>query len=151
MIRFGSMRKKPSTLSTERIRHAAASERRSTLYQWLAANHDEFAAVIAEVGRPNWRALAMAFSEEGLRDRVGKPPSPEGTRLTWFKVRKAIEAQRTRRPKVPPAPQPPQPSPAPSTPVAEPRAEAGASRADEQISRMERLLQSRKGKMPDPL
>jgi hypothetical protein len=144
------MTKKPCTLSTERIRQAAALERRSTLYRWMAANHDEFAAVIAEVGRPNWRALATAFSEEGLRDRLGKPPSPEGTRLTWFKVRKSVQAQRTKRPKLQPAPKP-SPPPALPTPVTEPRAETGSSRADEQIARMERLFHSRKGKMPDPL
>jgi hypothetical protein len=73
-----------------KIRRAAVSERRS-LYLWMLANFDEFSATVAEAGRPNWKALAKAFAEEGLTDVKGRDLAPEATRLTWLKVRKAVE------------------------------------------------------------
>ena len=81
--------KKPA-LSPEKLREAAMSGRRSALYRWMLANFDQFSSTVAEAGRPNWQALAVVFGEAGLRDRLGKAPSAEGTRQTWFLVRQAV-------------------------------------------------------------
>jgi hypothetical protein len=80
--------KKP-VLSPEKLREAAMSGRRSAVYRWMLENFDQFSRTVAEAGRPNWQALAVAFGEAGLRDRLGKAPSAEGTRQTWFLVRQA--------------------------------------------------------------
>jgi hypothetical protein len=80
----------------ERVREAAMA-RRSELYSWMMQNHEQFAAVVAEAVRPNWRAIAEAFASEGLTDADGKPPSAEATRQTWWKVRKAVKARTASR------------------------------------------------------
>lgn len=77
----------------ERLRQAAMSSR-SSLYRWMRQNHDEFAAALADAGRPNWRAIAAEFAKDGLTD---PEPSPEAVRLTWWKVRKAVEASQGKR------------------------------------------------------
>jgi hypothetical protein len=79
----------------DRIRQAALS-RRSSLYRWMLRHYDEFSAALAEAGRPNWQALAEAFAAEGLTDSETKPPTPEGARQTWWRVRKAVEAKRAK-------------------------------------------------------
>ena len=81
---------KGPVLSPEKIKEAAMSGRRSPLYRWMLENFDQFSGTVAEAGRPNWQALAVAFGEGGLRDRLGKAPSAEGTRQTWFLVRQAV-------------------------------------------------------------
>jgi hypothetical protein len=81
---------KTPVLSPEKLREAAMSGRRSALYRWMIENYAEFSATIAAAGRPNWQALAHAFGEAGLRDRLGNVPSAEGTRQTWFLVRQAV-------------------------------------------------------------
>ena len=81
--------KKP-VLSPEKLREAAMSGRRSAVYRWMLENFDQFSRTVAEAGRPNWQALARTFGEAGLRDRLGKAPSAEGTRQTWFLVRQAV-------------------------------------------------------------
>ena len=81
--------KKP-VLSLETVKEAAMSGRRSALYRWMLENFDQFSRAVAEAGRPNWQALARTFGEAGLRDRLGKVPSAEGTRQTWFLVRQAV-------------------------------------------------------------
>jgi hypothetical protein len=85
----------------------AAMSKRSSLYRWMAENHDMFAEVLRKAGRPNWEALAKTLGEQGLSDAGNKPPSEETTRQTWWKVRKAMKARRDRRP--PPQPQLPSP------------------------------------------
>ena len=92
-IRVSTMATKLGTIATDRIREAAAEARRSTLYRWMLKNHDEFQAALKEAGRPNWKALAHAFGEEGLTDLRGRPPTPEGTRQTWIKVSKALKVE----------------------------------------------------------
>jgi hypothetical protein len=82
-------------LSTDKLRKAATTARRSSLYLWMLENFDTFSAAVSEAGRPNWGALAETFGAEGLRDLKGKPPSPEGTRQTWWKVRKAVAKGRS--------------------------------------------------------
>jgi hypothetical protein len=56
----------------------------------MLANHDEFSATVKEAGKPNWGELAKVFAAEGLRDLRNQPPSAEGARQTWFKVRQAV-------------------------------------------------------------
>jgi hypothetical protein len=97
------------TPAVERIKQAAAVGRRSSLYLWMLKNHDEFAASLAEAGRPNWQAIAEAFGAEGLTDLRNKPPTAEGARQTWFKVRKAV------------AKAPAVPKPAPASPMTKPQ------------------------------
>jgi len=75
---------------SERIKQAATERRRSRLYLWMVANHDDFKATLAAAGRPNWQALAKAFGEERLTDRLGRNPTPEGARQTWVSVRAAV-------------------------------------------------------------
>ena len=76
--------------TTLRIRQAAAAGRRSLLYQWMLANFEEFRAILAAAGRPNWSELAKAFGEEKLWDRRNRPPTAEGSRQTWWLVRRAV-------------------------------------------------------------
>lgn len=107
--------------------------RRSKLYRWMADNYDAFQATLAEAGRPNWQELAKVFAEDGLTDSEGKPPSPEGTRQTWWKVRKAVEAARKKAPQpgaqsTLPAEHPAAASPAPPRPL------APATRKDEPMT-----------------
>jgi hypothetical protein len=75
---------------SEKVRKAATTGRRSVLYRWMMANYAEFTATVAEAGRPNWAALAETFGEEGLHDRLGRPPSSETARQTWWLVRQAV-------------------------------------------------------------
>jgi hypothetical protein len=76
-----------------RIRSAALTGQ-STLYVWMLNNVVSFRAILEKAdGRPSWRALAEAFSEDGLRDENGNPPSPVTSRNTWIRVEKAIEAR----------------------------------------------------------
>lgn len=72
----------------------AATMRRSSLYVWMMSNHDTFKAVVEEAVRPDWQGLADTFGAQGLRDGDDKPPSSEGTRQTWWRVRKAMAARR---------------------------------------------------------
>ena len=87
------------TTPSERIRKAATENRRSTLYLWMFANFEEFEATVADAGRPNWGALAKAFAEEGLVGLRNQPPTAEGARLTWFKVRQAKQGKRSAVPR----------------------------------------------------
>lgn len=84
------MPKQPQTRpgSMERIR-AAALERstKSTLHRWMIVNRKEFADLLRELGRPDWKVLAEIFGEEELTDGEGKSPSSETSRQTWHKVR----------------------------------------------------------------
>jgi hypothetical protein len=116
----------------------AATMRRSPLYSWMMANHDTFKAVVDEAVRPNWAALAQAFAAQGLTDADNKPPSSEGTRQTWWKVRKAIAARRAtaakRRAATPTRPQ--------GRPVESP---APAPRKTDASSDLERLFPKKRG------
>jgi hypothetical protein len=96
---------------------------RSSLYRWMRQNHEEFAAALADAGRPNWRAIAAEFAKDGLTD---PDPSPEAVRLTWWKVRKAVEASRGKqatKPSRPPVLKTPAEAPGPpavTDPAADP-------------------------------
>lgn len=74
----------------DRLKKAAASGRRSTLYRWMMSNYDRFARTLIEAGRPNWDELAQTFTELGLKSRdEARPLTGDGVRLTWRKVRVA--------------------------------------------------------------
>ena len=62
---------------------------RSSLHQWMRANHGEMSTLLEEV-RPNWRRLADAFTCMGLTDGGGRPPRPQTARQTWWRVRRAM-------------------------------------------------------------
>lgn len=85
---------KPTRDDLAKVRLAASKGRRSTLFLWLRENHDDFAAAVAEAGQPNWEELSVTFSDLGLTDRLNHPPTPEGARQTWWRVRKTVAAIR---------------------------------------------------------
>lgn len=105
------MGKKP-VITVEKLRKAAISARRSTLYVWLLEHYAEVDATVEEAGRPNWTALAATFADAGLTDAHGNRPTAEGTRQTWWKVR---QAQKTRAAK-PPVASAKAPAPTPAAP-----------------------------------
>jgi hypothetical protein len=75
----------------------AALRKRGTMRQWMAENKAAFAGRLV-TQKPDWSALAKVFSDAGLLDARGNPPTAEATRKTWQRVRgpvrrKAIEEQ----------------------------------------------------------
>lgn len=122
---------KQPVLASEQVKQAAMSGRRSALYRWMIENFHDFSQTVAVAGRPNWQALADMFGAAGLRDRVGKVPSADGARQTWWLVRQAVRknpalaaSTRPSPPLTPRAatlgerqPAPLQPSPAGESPV----------------------------------
>jgi hypothetical protein len=64
--------------------------RKSAPYQWLAARHDALVAAFAEEP-PSWPALAAFLAERGIMNADGKPPTAEGLRKVWLRVRQAAE------------------------------------------------------------
>jgi hypothetical protein len=81
----------------DRIRKAATSKRRSKLFLWMFENFNDFAETVAEAGRPNWQELAKTFGEEGMTDLKGNQPTAEATRLTWFRVRAAMDTRNRKK------------------------------------------------------
>lgn len=84
---------------------ANPAESRSSLARFMRQHHD---ALLARFGdhRPDWKVLAEVFAQAGLRDRLGKPASPDTVRVAWARVRKTVaEAKaKKRRAKSPVAP-----------------------------------------------
>ncbi len=62
--------------------------RHSPLYQWMQANYDDFAAMLAD-SRPSWNKIAAGFAAMELHDGQGRPPTGECVRKTWWSVRQA--------------------------------------------------------------
>jgi hypothetical protein len=75
---------------------AAQRGRQSSLYWWMADNHERFAEALRAGGRPDWPAQAAGFAAAALRDSRGHLPSAEVCRRTWRRVRKNT-AKRTQR------------------------------------------------------
>lgn len=74
----------------DRLKTAATTGRRSSLYLWMMRNRDRFSETLADAGRPNWDALAATFTEMGLENRFsGHGLTGVGVRLTWRKVKQA--------------------------------------------------------------
>ena len=68
---------------------------RSSLFHWLAANHDRLLAE-SDGCRLSWLKLCERFAEMGLTDQQGRSPSVATARKTWERVRQAVAAKRHR-------------------------------------------------------
>jgi hypothetical protein len=99
---------------------------RSSLHQWMRANHAGVSSLLEEV-RPNWRKLADAFARMGLSDGNGRPPRPQTARQTWWRVRRAMAKGK-------PAPGP------------EVRELSAALNADDALARLRSELNERSGR-----
>lgn len=83
-----------------RVLEAGASEaagRHSKLYAWLRRNHAHLSAQVEEMGCVPWAAWMDAISREDLPDRSGKKASLRTTQQTWYRLCRAIEAERAKR------------------------------------------------------
>ena len=102
------------------------ASRHSTLYQWMVANREEFAAEKAKAGRPNWQKIAAALAAPplSLRDANDKPPTGEVVRQTWWRVARLPQPADS-----PAAPSLPTPTAA-EPPAASPASPAPASPAE---------------------
>jgi hypothetical protein len=69
--------------------------RRSQLYLWLRAHHDQLAASFAEIG-PAWGSIAAHLGNIGLVGGWGDPPAPETVRKAWYLVRRDVAANRAK-------------------------------------------------------
>ena len=72
-----------------RAQPAKGRGQRSPLYRWLRQNHahllEEFTA-----SAPSWPGLALALGNSGVFNGEGKPPTAEGVRTVWYRVRQDI-------------------------------------------------------------
>jgi hypothetical protein len=78
--------------------HEIRAPGHSQLYLWMRRNHDRIAEGLIGL-RPNWRALAIRLGEMDIHDGTGKAPTPQGTRGTWYRVRRDLAAMRARQAK----------------------------------------------------
>jgi hypothetical protein len=93
-----SMAKRAQTTTMDKVKDAIlGTDGRGSLYRWLRQHHDEFAEVLDQVSRPDWKRITEALSGENLLDAAGKRPTPERVRQTWVKVRKDVEASRRKK------------------------------------------------------
>ena len=124
-----------------------ASSGRSKLTRWLRVRHDEFLALLDEHGA-NWAALAKAFAEEGMTTAEGKPFTPETVRVTWYRVRKAVEKSRAKRlvAAVPVAVERPSPIPSPKTQPEPARAPSEGLDAKDALAELRRQMAERSGR-----
>lgn len=76
-----------------RSQPAKGRGQRSPLYLWLRQNHarllEEFTA-----SAPSWPGLASALGKSGILNGEGKPPTPEGARTVWYRVRRDLAGKR---------------------------------------------------------
>jgi hypothetical protein len=70
---------------------AAGSGRRSRLYLWLHAHHDQLAEVFAQNG-PSWARIASHLGKNGITGDGGDAPAPETVRSAWYRVRRDVAA-----------------------------------------------------------
>jgi hypothetical protein len=66
--------------------------RHSPLYRWFRANHAHLLEAF-ETEAPSWASLAAALGESGLTDGDNKPPTAQGARTTWYRVRRDVAAK----------------------------------------------------------
>jgi hypothetical protein len=66
--------------------------RHSPLYRWFRTNHARLLEAFA-IDAPSWASLAAALGESGLTDGDNKPPTAEGARTTWYRVRRDLAAK----------------------------------------------------------
>jgi hypothetical protein len=69
--------------------------RHSGIWLFMRANHDTIAETIASDG-PNWYSMADELAALGYFDRTGKPGSPSTVRVTWFRVKRFVAAERAK-------------------------------------------------------
>ena len=100
-VRAVSMARKPTVpgiavtiveLMAENAR-AVGRGRRSKLFLWLRAHHDQLVEGFDENG-PSWITIAAQLGSYGLVDGAGKPPAPETVRATWYRVRREVATSR---------------------------------------------------------
>jgi hypothetical protein len=83
-------RMKTQPVTTQRILRKISSAGRSSLYRWLAENHDGIAEAAGRGQVLGWSELARDFAALGLLDGSGKPPSPQSARKIWSRVKAHI-------------------------------------------------------------
>jgi hypothetical protein len=74
----------------------AALKKRGTLRAWMSDNRTAFHDRLLTY-KPDWPTLARVFTEAGLLDSRGNPPTAEAARKTWYRV------QAEKKTKPPPA------------------------------------------------
>ena len=76
-----------------RLQPTKGRGQRSPLYLWLRQNHarllDEFTT-----SAPSWPGLASALGKSGILNGEGKPPTAEGARTVWYRVRRDLAGKR---------------------------------------------------------
>lgn len=75
----------------------ALAEKKSSTYRWLRSNHDKLRDELAAT-RPSWTVIAGVLATHGLEDATGKPPTASTVRRIWYRVRKDVQAARSRKP-----------------------------------------------------
>jgi hypothetical protein len=75
---------------------AAGTGRRSMLYLWLHAHHDQLAEIFAQNG-PSWARIASHLGKNGIVGDRGEAPAPETVRSAWYRVRRDVAAALARR------------------------------------------------------
>jgi hypothetical protein len=143
-------------VSAIRKAKARGRGRKSPVFLWLMARHDELEAAFKE-NAPSWPALAEYLGQGGILSGDGAMPTATSVQNAWARVRKHVATQRTASarpaPVTRPAPaRPASPDPTPADPQPQPQQPSGTgSKADEQIARLKEHWRSQKSKMPDPL
>ena len=115
-------------IAASKAAKAGGRGRRSPVYLWLKARHDELQAAFEE-NAPSWQAVADYLAEGGVLNGNGSRPTAVSVRSAWLRVRKTVAEQRAKKPPAPSSPLSPaahqqvRPSPAPSpeTEADEPR------------------------------
>lgn len=78
------------------MRVVAATERskgrRSRLFRWMRQNYEPLRKAFS-VNGPGWSEQIKVFTEAGLTDRNGNPPSYRTTRQTWYRVCRDVRSQ----------------------------------------------------------
>ena len=87
-------------IAAMRKERAGGRGRRSPLYLWLRANHDQLAREFETAG-PAWDALAAFLGTRGVLDGRGQKPTGRGVRAVWFRVRAEVKAAGEKKPAQP--------------------------------------------------
>jgi hypothetical protein len=75
---------------------ARGPRRKSPIYEWLAARHDELAAAFRKTP-PSWTALADYLGQGGVMNVDGALPTPSAVRTSWLRVEADLARKRGRR------------------------------------------------------
>jgi hypothetical protein len=97
-------RMKTQAVTTQSILRKINSAGRSSLYRWLAENHDGIAEAASRGRVLGWSELARDFAAPGLLDGSGKPPSTQSARKTWSRVKADIARARAEKAAAAPSP-----------------------------------------------